>query len=86
MFKGVFNLGDGSIPDGRQFDVLLEDDSVLRAGTLEVKTLFTPGHTPACASYLIGDAVFTGDALFMPDYGTGRCTFLVGARRRCTRR
>lgn len=79
VFKGVFNLGDEFVPDGRQFDVLLEEDSVLRTGTLEVKTLFTPGHTPACASYLIGDAVFTGDALFMPDYGTGRCDFPGGS-------
>jgi glyoxylase-like metal-dependent hydrolase (beta-lactamase superfamily II) len=79
VFAGVFNLGPGFATTGEQFDVLLEDDSVTRAGTLEVRTLFTPGHTPACASYLIGDAVFTGDALFMPDYGTGRCDFPAGS-------
>ena len=49
------------------------------AGSLKIKTIFTPGHTPACASYLIGDAVFTGDALFMPDFGTGRCDFPSGS-------
>ena len=79
VFKDVFDLGEGFATDGSQFDVLLEDESVLEAGTLQVKTLFTPGHTPACASYLIGDAVFTGDALFMPDYGTGRCDFPAGS-------
>jgi glyoxylase-like metal-dependent hydrolase (beta-lactamase superfamily II) len=52
---------------------------VLRAGSLEVRVLATPGHTPACVSYLIADAVFTGDALFMPDYGTGRCDFPRGS-------
>ncbi|MBI4694971.1 MAG: MBL fold metallo-hydrolase [Gammaproteobacteria bacterium] len=79
VFKGLFNLGDEFAADGSQFDLLLADGSVTRAGKLDVKTLFTPGHTPACASYLIGDAVFTGDALFMPDYGTGRCDFPSGS-------
>lgn len=79
LFKGVFNLGDDFATDGRQFELLLKDNEVLNVGTLEIKTLFTPGHTPACASYLInGEAVFTGDALFMPDYGTGRCDFPAG--------
>lgn len=79
VFAGVFNLGPGFPVTGEQFDELLEDGSITRAGTLEVRTLFTPGHTPACASYVIGDAVFTGDALFMPDYGTGRCDFPAGS-------
>ncbi|MGE4132474.1 MAG: MBL fold metallo-hydrolase [Bdellovibrionales bacterium] len=79
VFKGVFNLGSDFATDGRQFDVLLTDSDPLRAGTLEIKTIFTPGHTPACATYVIGDAVFTGDALFMPDYGTGRCDFPAGS-------
>lgn len=78
VFKRVFNLGTEFATDGRQFDLLLDDQSVLKAGTLAVKALFTPGHTPACVSYLIGNAVFTGDALFMPDYGTGRCDFPAG--------
>jgi glyoxylase-like metal-dependent hydrolase (beta-lactamase superfamily II) len=74
----VFNLGD--LPaDGRQFDLLFHDGDAVAAGTLQVKAIATPGHTPACMSYLIGDAVFTGDALFMPDYGTGRCDFPAGS-------
>lgn len=78
VFKGVYNLSDSFISDGQQFDRLIEDHEVLIAGTLEIKALPTPGHTPACLSFLIGDAVFTGDALFMPDYGTGRCDFPAG--------
>ena len=79
LFKGVFNLPDDFPTDGRQFDVLLDEGEVLEAGSLKVDTLFTPGHTPACATYVIGDAVFTGDALFMPDYGSGRCDFPGGS-------
>jgi glyoxylase-like metal-dependent hydrolase (beta-lactamase superfamily II) len=60
------------------FDVLLDDGDVLRAGSLTIHTMFTPGHTPACASYLIGELCFVGDALFMPDFGTGRCDFPGG--------
>lgn len=77
-FKGVFNLKDLKT-NGEQFDVLLDEENILSAGSIEVKTLFTPGHTPACSSYLIGDRVFTGDALFMPDFGTGRCDFPKGS-------
>jgi glyoxylase-like metal-dependent hydrolase (beta-lactamase superfamily II) len=79
VFKGVFNFGDHFAVDGRQFDLLLADGSETTAGSLTIKTIFTPGHTPACASYLIGDALFTGDALFMPDSGTGRCDFPAGS-------
>jgi len=79
VFKGVFNLGPDFKTDGSQFDVLLDEEKQLKAGSLEIKTLFTTGHTPACSSYVIGDAVFTGDALFMPDYGTGRCDFPAGS-------
>ena len=79
VFKAFFNLGADFPTDGRQFDILLNEDKDVYAGTLRVKTLFTPGHTPACVSYLIGDALFTGDALFMPDYGTGRCDFPSGS-------
>lgn len=79
VFKGVFNL-DATFPtDGSQFDILLEEKTILKAGTLEIRTIFTPGHTPACSSYVIGEAVFTGDTLFMPDYGTGRCDFPAGS-------
>jgi len=79
VFKGVFNLNASFPTDGSQFDILLEENKILKAGTLEIRTIFTPGHTPACASYVIGEAVFTGDALFMPDYGTGRCDFPAGS-------
>ncbi|MEL6344918.1 MAG: MBL fold metallo-hydrolase [Myxococcota bacterium] len=79
VFKGVFHLPDSFATDGSQFDHLIEDGEVLEAGALTIKALHTPGHTPACMSYLIDDAVFTGDALFMPDFGTGRCDFPRGS-------
>lgn len=79
VFKGVFNLDPSFKTDGSQFDILLEEGKVVHAGSLKIDTIYTPGHTPACASYVIGDAVFTGDALFMPDYGTGRCDFPAGS-------
>jgi glyoxylase-like metal-dependent hydrolase (beta-lactamase superfamily II) len=79
VFKGVFNLDPNFKTDGSQFDLLLEEGKALTAGTLKIETVYTPGHTPACSSYIIGDAVFTGDALFMPDYGTGRCDFPAGS-------
>jgi glyoxylase-like metal-dependent hydrolase (beta-lactamase superfamily II) len=77
-FKGVF--GWPSFPtDGRQFDVLLQPGQDVHAGSLTFKALPTPGHTPACMSFLIDDAVFTGDALFLPDLGVGRCDFPRGS-------
>lgn len=78
VFKGVFNLRNLST-DGIQFDLLLDEEEILQAGSISIKTLFTPGHTPACSSYLIEDMIFTGDALFMPDSGTGRCDFPAGS-------
>jgi glyoxylase-like metal-dependent hydrolase (beta-lactamase superfamily II) len=78
-FKKVFGLKEDFPIDGSQFDLLLEEGKSLQAGSLKIETLFTPGHTPACSTYIIGDAVFTGDALFMPDYGTGRCDFPAGS-------
>ncbi len=78
-FKKIFGLPDQFRTDGSQFDRLFKDNEVVTAGSLNFKVLFTPGHTPACASYLFDDAVFTGDALFMPDYGTGRCDFPGGS-------
>ncbi len=79
VFKNVFNLPKDFKTDGSQFDQLINEGEIIRAGTLEIDTIYTPGHTPACATYVIGDAVFTGDALFMPDYGTGRCDFPAGS-------
>jgi glyoxylase-like metal-dependent hydrolase (beta-lactamase superfamily II) len=78
-FKHIFDLPATFATDGSQFDLLLDEGAVLQAGSLSVGALATPGHTPACLSYLIGDAVFTGDALFMHDYGTGRCDFPKGS-------
>jgi glyoxylase-like metal-dependent hydrolase (beta-lactamase superfamily II) len=77
-FKSVFNFPSSFRTDGSQFHRLFKDNEEVSAGLLKFKVIFTPGHTPACASYLFGDAVFTGDALFMPDYGTGRCDFPKG--------
>ncbi len=79
VFKEIFNLNPNFTTDGSQFDLLLNEEALLQAGSLNIKTIFTPGHTPACGSYLIGDALFSGDALFMPDYGTGRCDFPSGS-------
>lgn len=78
VFSEVFNLKELNT-NGIQFDELLEDNQVIKAGSLEVKVIHTPGHTPACTSFLIGDNVFTGDLLFMPDSGTGRCDFPKGS-------
>jgi glyoxylase-like metal-dependent hydrolase (beta-lactamase superfamily II) len=79
VFKKVFDLPEDFPIDGRQFDVLLGEERPLEAGSLTVETIFTPGHTPACATYKIDDAIFTGDALLMPDIGTGRCDFPGGS-------
>ena len=79
VFKKVFNLDPHFKTDGSQFDLLLEEEKTLQAGSLSIETIYTPGHTPACSSYVIGDNVFTGDAIFMPDYGTGRCDFPAGS-------
>jgi len=78
-FKKIFDLPEQFAVDGRQFDRLFDDNETVSAGTLTFRVLYTPGHTPACVSYLIDDAVFTGDALFMPDMGTGRCDFPMGS-------
>ena len=81
IFKGAFNLAKDFPTDGRQFDRLLEDGDVLEAGTLKIEVMHTPGHTPACNTYRIGDAVFTGDVLFIPDIGVARCDFPRGSAR-----
>ena len=78
FFGSLFNRPDVVDAHGA-FDRLLEDGDILEAGTLAVGVIATPGHTPACVTYQIGDAIFTGDALFMPDFGTGRCDFPKGS-------
>ncbi|HJK97398.1 MAG TPA: MBL fold metallo-hydrolase [Polyangiaceae bacterium LLY-WYZ-14_1] len=78
-FKGLFDLPDSFPTDGSQFDRLLADGEVFQAGSIPVETIATPGHTPACVTYKIGDAIFTGDALFIEDFGTGRCDFPKGS-------
>jgi glyoxylase-like metal-dependent hydrolase (beta-lactamase superfamily II) len=78
VFRGIFNLGDLAV-DGRQFDRLFADGDCFRIGELEARVLRTPGHTPACVTYVIGDAAFVGDTLFMPDYGTARTDFPGGS-------
>ena len=77
-FKLVFGMSEEFSTDGSQFDRLLKDGERIKTGTLEFEVLFTPGHTPACVCYLFDGLVFTGDALFMPDSGTGRCDFPMG--------
>lgn len=79
VFKGIFNLPADFPVDGSQFDHLMKEGEALEAGSLRVETMHTPGHTPACSTYKIGDAIFTGDAMFMPDSGTGRCDFPGGS-------
>ena len=79
-FKDIFNFDDSFDVEGKTFDRLVKDNDVLEAGSLKIKALHTPGHTPACTSYLINEkALFTGDAIFMPDFGTGRCDFPAGS-------
>jgi len=78
-FKAVFDLPESFATDGSQFDRLLRDGDVIEAGSLSVEVIATPGHTPACLTYKIDDAIFTGDAIFIEDYGTGRCDFPRGS-------
>lgn len=77
VFTGIFNLDDVAT-DGSQFDLLLADGDEFPVGNIQAKVLHTPGHTPACVTFVIGDAVFVGDTLFMPDFGTARCDFPGG--------
>lgn len=79
VFKDVFDLGATFAVDGSQFDRLFEGGETVRAGTLEIQVIATPGHTPACLTYKVDDAIFTGDALLIEDYGTGRCDFPRGS-------
>ncbi|ALM82912.1 MBL fold metallo-hydrolase [Bordetella sp. N] len=78
VFGKVFNAGTDFARDGSQFDHLFADGEEFSVGQLQAVGLHVPGHTPACMAYVIGDAVFVGDTLFMPDYGTARCDFPGG--------
>ncbi len=79
IFRPIFNLDAEFAVDGSQFDILLDEGDELEFGSLRVRAMHTPGHTPAHMSWHIEDAVFVGDTLFMPDYGTARCDFPGGS-------
>lgn len=81
IFGKAFNAGTEFARDGSQFDALFKENDTFAIGALEGRVLHTPGHTPACLTYVIGDAAFVGDTLFMPDYGTARCDFPGGDAR-----
>lgn len=85
VFGTLFNAEPGFARDGRQFDQLFDDGETFRIGSLEARALHTPGHTPACMTYVVSDGsatvAFVGDTLFMPDYGTARCDFPGGDAR-----
>jgi len=80
-FGDLFNAEPGFARDGSQFQHLFQDGETFRLGSIEARAIHTPGHTPACMTYIIGDAGFVGDTLFMPDYGTARCDFPGGDAR-----
>ncbi|WP_306518313.1 MBL fold metallo-hydrolase [Rheinheimera sp.] len=78
VFAGIFRVGAEFQRDGSQFDLLLEHGAELPLGQYQIKVIHSPGHTPACVCYQVADAVFVGDTLFMPDYGSARCDFPGG--------
>lgn len=78
VFKSIFNLESGFSTDGIQFDHLFTDGETFQIGNLKAEVMALPGHTPACAAYRVGDAVFVGDTIAMPDVGTARCDFPGG--------
>ena len=77
-FGKVFNVEAEFRRDGSQFDALFDDGATFKIGSIEARVIHTPGHTPACVTYIVGDAAFVGDTMFMPDYGTARCDFPGG--------
>ena len=79
VFGKIFNAGTEFQMDGSQFDRLFEDGDSFNVGQMEVEVMHTPGHTPACVTYVVGDAAFIGDTLFMPDFGTARADFPGGS-------
>ena len=85
VFSKLFNAGTDFERDGSQFDALFKDGDTFTIGNLPVTVMHVPGHTPACIAYVIGDAVFTGDTMFMPDYGTARADFPGGDARKLFR-
>ena len=78
VFGTIFNAEQGFHTDGSQFDHLFAPGETYKVGNIEARAIHTPGHTPACMSHLIGDALFVGDTMFMPDFGTARCDFPGG--------
>jgi len=78
VFGGLFNTGDSFKEDGSQFGQLFKDNETFKIGNLDAKIIYVPGHTSACVAYHVGDAVFVGDTLFMPDFGSARCDFPGG--------
>ena len=78
-FRDIYHLGADFPVDGRQFDVLLDEGQDLKVGSFRIRAMHTPGHTPAHMSWQVEDALFLGDTLFMPDYGTARCDFPGGS-------
>ncbi len=79
VFGKIFNAGTEFQMDGSQFDRLFSDNDKFEIGSLDVKVIHTPGHTPACVTYIVGDSAFIGDTLFMPDFGTARADFPGGS-------
>jgi glyoxylase-like metal-dependent hydrolase (beta-lactamase superfamily II) len=79
IFRDIYNLGMNFPVDGQQFDLLLDEGQELQAGRFRIRAMHTPGHTPAHMSWQIEDALFVGDTLFMPDYGSARCDFPGGS-------
>jgi glyoxylase-like metal-dependent hydrolase (beta-lactamase superfamily II) len=80
-FKKIYNFERSFPTDGSQFDYLFKDGDIIRVGGLQIRVMYTPGHTPACVTYVAGDAAVVGDTLFSPDYGTARCDFPGGDAR-----